>query len=248
MAQHLGQHFLLDSSIASREVQYASLTKHDVVLEIGPGKGALTRLLATSARQVIAIEIDPRLARQLSMDLPSNVQVIQGDAVAYDFTSLPRFTKVVANLPFWISSAITSKLLDCSFEKAVLIYQWEFAQRLIAGPGTKHYSRLSVFVSYKATCRLLERVPRESFSPPPEVDAAIVELIPRGHPAFTVRDETFFFEVVRRLFSQRRKKIKTTLRSLCSDLDGLPFLDERVEQLSPAQIGSLSDLLLERIS
>lgn len=180
MAQHLGQHFLLDSSIARREVQDASLTKDDVVLEIGPGKGALTRLLAASARQVIAIEIDPCLVHQLSLDMPSNVQVIQGDAAAIDFTSLPRFTKVVANLPFWISSAITSKLLEHSFEKAVLIYQWEFAQRLVAGPGTKHYSRLSVLVVYKATCHLLERVPRESFSPPPEVDAAIVELVPRG--------------------------------------------------------------------
>jgi len=247
MAQHLGQHFLVDASVARREVQYAALTPNDVVLEIGPGKGALTKLLAGSARQVIAIEIDPRLAQQLSLSLPSNVQIIQADAIAFDFTSLPRFTKVVANLPFWISSAITSKLLDCSFEKAVLVYQWEFAQRLVAGPGTKHYSRLSVFVAYKAACRLLERVPRESFSPPPEVDAAIVELIPREQPAFPVRDEVFFFEVVRRLFSHRRKKIKTTLRSLCPDLEGLPFLEERVEQLSPAQIGSLSDLLLERM-
>jgi len=248
MRQRLGQHFLLDDAVARREIQYAGLTPQDVVLEIGPGKGALTRLLAETANHVIAIELDAELARKLSSSMPPNVEVIHGDAVTVDFLGLPRFTKVVANLPFWISSAITVKLLEVPYQKAVLIYQWEFAQRLVASCGTKQYSRLSVLVAYKAACRLLERVPRSSFSPAPEVDAAIVELSPLKNPLFTVRDEAFFLELTRRLFAHRRKKIKTTLRSLCPDLEGLPFLDERVEHLSPAQIGALSDLVLERIS
>jgi len=245
-SSRLGQHFLKDPAIAQREIDYAGLTRDDIVLEIGPGKGALTRLLARAARQVIAVEIDPGLATQLAATLPDNVLLIRGNAVTLDFASLPRFTKVVANLPFWISSEFTIKLLDCPFDKAILIYQWEFAQRLAASPGSKHYGRLSVLIAYKAACRLLERVPRTSFDPTPAVDAAIVELIPRRQPEFSVRNEAFFFDIVRRLFTHRRKKIKTTLRAFTPDLDGLPFLDDRVEHLSPEQIGRLSDLLLEK--
>lgn len=242
----LGQHFLIDPAVAQREIDYAQLTRDDVVLEIGPGTGALTRLLAKASRQVIAIELDTALANQLTKSLPDNVQLLQGNAVTIDFASLPQFNKVVANLPFWISTDITIKLLHWPIEKAVLIYQWEFAQRLAAAPGSKHYGRLSVLVSYRATCRILERVPRTSFNPPPAVDAAIVELTPRSTPVFTVRNEEFFFDLVRRLFAHRRKKIKTILKSITPDLTGLPFLDDRVEHLTPEQIGQLSDFLLEK--
>jgi 16S rRNA (adenine1518-N6/adenine1519-N6)-dimethyltransferase len=246
MPQHLGQHFLIDTSVVNREISYASLTQEDIVLEIGPGKGALTQHLAKIAHEVIAIELDPKMIDYLSSRLPANVRLIQGDALKLDFNQLPRFTKIVANLPFWISSEITIKLLDYQFQKAILIYQWEFAKRLTAGPGSKDYGRLSVLIAYKSQCRLLERIPKVSFAPPPEVDAAIIELIPRNEPAFHVTDETFFFELTQRLFSHRRKKIKTTLRSLTSDLDDLPFLENRVEDLSPEQIGSLSSILSER--
>lgn len=246
MVQRLGQHFLNDPAVIQREIEYAALTKNDVVLEIGPGKGVLTKHLALKAKEVIAIELDSRLYVELTGTMPENVRLIHGDAVKTDFHSLPFFSKVVANLPFWISSDITLKLLEYPFDKAILIYQWEFARRLTAGPGSKDYGRLSVLLAYKACCRLLERIPKSNFSPPPEVDAAIVELIPRTSPAFLVRDETFFFKFVKVLFAHRRKKIKTTLRSFSLNLDGLPFVDDRVEDLTPEQIGRLSDLILDK--
>lgn len=239
--QRYGQHFLIDLSVATREVAYAQITKNDVVLEIGPGKGVITQLLARKAKQVIAIEIDPRLVAQLQTLLPENVTIIQGDAVQLDFQALPRFTKIVSNLPYQISSPITFKFLSCSFSKAVLIYQKDFAERLVATPGTKQYSRLTVGVSYKARCRLLEDIPKSCFSPPPEIESSIVELIPYQTPRFPVDDESFFFELTKQLFTHRRKKIRTTIKAYYGDVQQLPYLDLRVEQLSPEQIGELSN-------
>ncbi len=243
VGQRLGQHFLIDEAIAKREVAYAALTSDDVVLEIGPGKGIITRLLAQHAHQVVAIELDARLVLQLTPRLPGNVTLIHGDAVEVDLATLPRFTKIVSNLPFQISSPITFKLLEYPFSKAILIYQKDFADRLVAEPGSKEYSRLTIGVYYKAHCKILEQVPRTSFSPPPQVDSSIVELIPRTRPPFEVADERFFFELTKQLFNHRRKKIRYTITSLFGDHEELPYLEERVETLTPEQVGELSTLL-----
>jgi 16S rRNA (adenine1518-N6/adenine1519-N6)-dimethyltransferase len=239
----LGQHFLNNDTVAEREVDYAELTHNDVVLEIGPGKGIITRLLAKRAKQVVAIELDVSLVQQLKVTLPENVTLIHGDAVKVDFSTLPRFTKIVSNLPFQISSPITFKLLEYPFSKAILIYQKDFADRLVAVPGTKEYSRLTIGVYYKAYCKILEKVPRTCFSPPPRVDSCIVELIRREKPAFDVINERFFFELTKQLFNHRRKKIRFTISSLYDDHEELPYLDQRVEALTPEQLGELSDLL-----
>jgi 16S rRNA (adenine1518-N6/adenine1519-N6)-dimethyltransferase len=241
--QRFGQHFLIDLSVARREVGYAKLTNDDVVLEIGPGQGIITRLLAQKAKQVIAIEIDQRLVDKLKTALPENVTLISGDALSVDFQTLPRFTKIVSNLPFEISSPITFKFLESSFSRAILIYQKDFAERLVAHPGKKEYSRLTVGVSYKAHCRILEDVPRSCFSPAPNVDSSIVELIPREKPMFTVENEQFFFKLTKQLFNHRRKKIRYTIKALYGDLEQLPYLDQRVEELLPEQIGELSNVL-----
>lgn len=241
--QRFGQHFLIDSNVAEREVGYAELTNNDVILEIGPGKGVLTQLLAQKAKRVIAIEIDSRLAEQLQPTLPENVTLISGDALVVDFQTLPRFTKIVSNLPFEISSPITFKFLESSFVKAVLIYQKDFAERLVAIPGTKDYSRLTVGVSYKAHCRILEDVPRTCFHPVPRVDSCIVELVPREKSAFPVTNEPFFYLLTKQLFNHRRKKIRYTIKSFYGDYEHLPYLDQRVEELTPEQIGELSNLL-----
>ena len=243
VGQRLGQHFLIDDAVAQREVEYAGLTSQDVVLEIGPGKGIITRLLAQHAKQVVAIELDARLMQQLKIGLPENVMLIHGDAVEVDLSALPRFTKIVSNLPFQISSPITFKLLEYPFSKAILIYQKDFAERLVAVPGTKEYSRLTIGVYYKAYCRILEHVPRTCFSPPPQVDSSIVELIPREKPPFDVANERFFFELIKQLFNHRRKKIRYTITSLFGDHEELPYLDQRVEMLTPEQLGELSNLL-----
>jgi 16S rRNA (adenine1518-N6/adenine1519-N6)-dimethyltransferase len=241
--QKLGQHFLIDDAVAQREVGYAGLTPQDVVLEIGPGKGIITQLLAKRAKQVVAVELDARLVQQLKADLPKNVMLIHGDAVEVDFSKLPRFTKIVSNLPFQISSPITFKLLEYPFERAILIYQKDFADRLVAVPGTKEYSRLTIGVYYKAYCRVLEQVPRSCFSPPPQVDSSIVELMPREKPPFHVANKRFFFELAKQLFNHRRKKIRHTISSLYGDHEELPYLDQRVETLTPEQLGELSNLL-----
>ena len=246
--QKMGQHFLINQNVAEREVAYASLRKDDVVLEIGPGKGILTHLLAQKVRQVIAIELDPYLVESLQSSLPDNVLLIHDDAVRIDFCSLPKFHKIVANLPFQISSPITFKFLQYPFSKAVLIYQKDFAERMIAGPGEKHYSRLSVGIYYKTHCRILEQVPRTDFHPVPNVDSCIVELIPRTYPPFQVKNEDFFFAFTKFLFTHRRKQIKNSLKYEQDVDEDLPYLDQRVEALSPQQIGRLADLVFERKS
>ncbi len=248
-----GQHILIDKQVIKRQVDYAQLSKEETVLEIGFGLGALTFKLAERAKKVVAIEKDPRLFSLLKDQVPSNVELINADVMKLD---LPKFDIVVSNLPYQISSPVTFKLLNEEFDKGILMYQREFAQRMIAKSGEKAYSRLSVNVYYKANCRLLEYVSKEAFHPMPEVDSAIVELIPRK-PPFPVQNEDMFFKVVEATFGQRRKKIKNSLVSLVSDklkengiynktkireiMQDLPFSDERVETLTPEKIGILAD-------
>ncbi|MBN1861061.1 MAG: ribosomal RNA small subunit methyltransferase A [Candidatus Thermoplasmatota archaeon] len=242
--QRYGQHFLNDVAIAIREVAYAKLTKQDVVLEVGPGKGMLTHLLAQKAKQVIAIEIDRRLVKELKETLPENVLLVCDDALMVDFSSFPCFTKIVSNLPFEISSPIMFKFLQTQFELAILIFQKDFAERLVASPGTKQYSRLTVGVSYKAQCRILEEIPRSCFSPAPSIDASVIQLIPYKKPRFHLEDEQFFLELTKQLFSHRRKKIRYTIKQHYGDIKHLPYLEKRVEQLTPEQIAEVSNTLL----
>lgn len=243
-ARKMGQHFLIDEAIAEREVVCANISNHDIILEVGPGKGILTHKLAQHARRVIAIELDEHLVAQLTPTLPQHVTLIHGDVMQVDFFSLPPFTKIVSNLPFQISSPITFKFLEYPFTTAVLIYQQEFADRLIAQPGSKAYSRLSVGVYYKAYCKFLEHIPKTCFSPQPHVDSAMIKLTPRNTPPFPIINEPFFFALIKTLFSHRRKKIRTILRNqYCITDKTVPYLDNRVEELSPEQIGELSNIL-----
>ena len=244
MSTKLGQNFLIDKNVAQREVENANITQDDVVLEIGPGRGILTNLLAEKAKKVIAIEIDKKLVDTL--DLPENVELINEDALKVDFKKLPRFNKIVSNLPFQISSPITFKILEYDFDLALLIYQKEFADRMVAKPGSKNYSRLSVNVYYKAECEKLEIVPKTCFQPQPKVDSAVIKLVPRRSPAFSVADERFFFDLTKNLFNHRRKKIKTILnRYYKFKVDNASYINNRVEELAPEEIGKLSNILFE---
>jgi 16S rRNA (adenine1518-N6/adenine1519-N6)-dimethyltransferase len=248
-----GQHILTNKHIISRQIKYADLRGTETVLEIGSGPGTLTFQLAESAKKVIAIEKDKRFISYLRDKIPNNVELIHADVMKID---LPEFDVVVANLPYQISSPITFKLLRSRFQKAILMYQKEFANRMVAEPATSSYSRLSVGIYYKSQCKILEYVPKSAFNPPPKVDGAIVELVPRL-PPFKVEDETWFFEVVEALFSQKRKKIKNSIsafigkktkldksqiREFVQDLDKK---DQRVETLTPEEIGALSDNVLK---
>lgn len=239
----LGQNFLIDNNIVEKQIRYADICSDDVVLEIGPGKGILTKALAEKAKSVIAVEIDSLLYSSLKESLPDNVVLIHNDILKVDSDQLPHFTKIVSNLPFQISSPVTFQLLEYSFCKAVLMYQKDFAYRMVAKVGSKQYCRLSVGLYYKTFCRVLCDVSRNCFYPVPKVDSSIVELIPREKPAFDVVDEQFFFNLVNVLFMHRRKKIKNTLSALYKSVEDIPFLSHRVEELSPEQIGLLSNIL-----
>ncbi len=237
----LGQNFLIDDRVAERQIDFAAISDKDTVLEIGPGLGVLTHRLAARAGKVVAIEMDRRLAEHLRGTLPENVELIVGDALTVPF---PPFDKMVANLPYSISSPIIFKLLEHRFQKAVVMLQKEFADRMVARPDSDDYSRLTVSVFYRAECRILEKVPRSRFWPAPKVDSAVVELVPRPSP-FAVKDEKLFFRLVEVLFQQRRKKIGTVLRMknlmTAEQRSLVPYVDMRIEALAPAQIGELAD-------
>lgn len=241
-----GQHFLVDTEIARRQVAYADLSSNDVVLEIGPGHGVLTKHIAPRVRRIVTIEIDARFVRTLAN--MTNVETITADVLNVDLKSIP-FTKVISNLPYQISSPLTFLLLQQDFELGVLMYQQEFARRLVARSGTPEYSRLSVMAQYHADWELLETVPPRAFRPPPEVHSCIVRVTPRD-PPFQVADEQMFAQVVRQLFSHRRKTIKNALRSenaLPATLTtAIPYADRRVGKLAPHQIGEISDVLTKR--
>jgi 16S rRNA (adenine1518-N6/adenine1519-N6)-dimethyltransferase len=243
-----GQNFLVNIDVAKREVEYAGINKNDIVLEIGPGKGIITKLLSDKAKKVIAIEIDKKLVDELESNIASNVEIINDDALKVDFNSISNFNKIVSNLPYQISSPITFKFLNYDFELAVLIYQKEFAERMLAKIGSKDYSRLTVGVDYKAKCEFLEKIPKNFFSPQPKIDSYMVKLSPREKPKFNVIDEDFFFDVTRELFNQRRKKIKNIVKKRWNVLieDEL-FGNKRVEELKPEQIGRLSDYIFKRL-
>ncbi|NHJ32371.1 MAG: ribosomal RNA small subunit methyltransferase A [Asgard group archaeon] len=174
----LSQNFLINKDVLTRQIRYAKLNEEDIVLEIGGGTGVLTEELAKFAGTIYTIEYDRKLASYLERKFRTNknVTIISGDALKIDF---PEANKFIANLPYHISSPITFKLLDYDFDLAIFMYQYEFARRMVAKPGTDDYSRLSANLQFQAEVEILERVPRNYFFPMPKVDSALVQIKPR---------------------------------------------------------------------
>ncbi|MDY6966630.1 MAG: 16S rRNA (adenine(1518)-N(6)/adenine(1519)-N(6))-dimethyltransferase RsmA, partial [Halobacteriota archaeon] len=229
---------------------YADITSSDVVLEIGAGSGKLTEKLEKMAGKVYAIEKDRSLCNVLEGKCRST-EVICGDVLTID---LPRFDKVVANLPYSISSGITFKLFDYDFKIGILMYQHEFAERMIAKPNTREYSRLSVSTQYFSDVRILEVVPRTAFHPRPRVKSAIVRITPR-EPPYDIHDMEFFFDFVTAVFTQRRKKMRNAILNTAqiSRIDdvkrvvsSLPeeMMDKRPEELLPEELAGLSNIIV----
>lgn len=246
----LGQHFLLDERIVRRQVEYANIKEGERVLEIGPGLGFLTSELIRSGASLIAIEADRKFYEYLSEKYGDRIELIHADATTID---LPQFDKVVSNIPYNISSELTFKILEGKFDLAVIMYQKEFAERLVAGEASAIYGRLSVMASYRADCELMEVVPRRAFWPEPKVDSAIVRMKSRA-PKFNPKDERLFVETVKVLFSHRRKMIANALTAGAPNLgmsrermkrlsEEIPFGKERVEMLTPEEIGEIADFL-----
>lgn len=223
----LGQHFLTDDTHLSRIVAAAELTKDDTVLEIGPGAGTLTRYLAAQAGRVIAVELDNRLIEPLRAQFAEqpHVEIVHGDILEMNVGELVRESqrdnlplshspisfKIVANLPYYITSAVLRHILEAAVKPtlAVVMVQKEVAERIVAQPGD--LSLLAISVQFYAQAKIVHRVPANAFRPPPKVDSAVLRLDLLPEPAVADVDVEEFFEVVRAGFSQKRKQLLNSL-------------------------------------
>jgi len=208
----LGQHWLDDEASLDAMLTAADVQQGDVVLEIGPGPGALTQKLVHQAATVVAVEFDEDLARDLPMRVPANnLQVVNQDILSFDLTQLPAGYKVVANIPYYLTSNLLRVMCESSnhFTSASLLIQKEVAERVCAKPGA--LSLLSVSVQFYCEVWLDRLVPAELFTPPPKVDSQILALRFRKAPLFPDVDTKLFFRVVKAGFAQRRKTLLNSL-------------------------------------
>ena len=217
-----GQNFLTDTNILQKIVDTAEIDDQVNVIEIGPGIGALTEFLAERAAQVMAFEIDHRLVPILADTLRDfdNVTVVNEDILKVDlaqhiqnFKNLDLPIKVVANLPYYITTPILMHLIESGipFSEFVVMMQKEVADRISAKPNTKAYGSLSIAVQYYMTAKVAFIVPRTVFVPAPNVDSAILKMVRRPEPAVAVEDESFFFKVSKASFTHRRKTLWNNL-------------------------------------
>ncbi len=208
----LGQHWLHDREILAAIADDADLALDDTVLEIGPGLGTLTSELLRRSGNVIAVEFDRDLARKLPGQFPGkNLEVIDADILDFDLSRLPAGYKVVANVPYYITSKIVQKLSESANppEMVVILVQKEVAERIAAPPGRMSMLSVSAQVFFEATTGV--EVPRQYFTPPPEVDSQTVILRRRPAPLVAEADQKAFFRIVRAGFSERRKKLRSSL-------------------------------------
>ncbi|MCL4457772.1 MAG: 16S rRNA (adenine(1518)-N(6)/adenine(1519)-N(6))-dimethyltransferase RsmA [Nitrospirae bacterium] len=249
--KHLGQNFLFDPSILHRIVEASGVTKEDTVVEIGPGPGTLTKILAGAAKKVIAIELDYELYARLKDELNEfkNIELIHSDALKYPYEALEPF-KVVANIPYYITTPIIFRLLDArkNLKSMTLTIQKEVAQRIAAKPDTKEYGVLSIAVQYYSKPELKFVIPKGAFRPVPKVDSAVIRIEILDKPAVAVNDEKLFFRVVKTSFAQRRKTLANSLKSISNDIKEILIaagIDprRRAETLSIEEFARLADLI-----
>lgn len=219
MSKKLGQNFLIDRSIVDGIVHAAKLTTDTAVLEVGPGIGTLTQGLAQSGAKVTAVELDQRLLEVLAHTLApyDNVHVVHGDVLALNIRELMHNEpfKVVANLPYYITTPIIMGLLEnkLPLTQMVVMVQKEVADRMVATPGSKIYGALSVAVQYYTKAEIVLDVPPTSFLPAPAVDSAVVSCMVREEPPVKLLSEDLFFKTVKGAFAQRRKTLVNTLQT-----------------------------------
>lgn len=232
MSKKLGQNFLIDEHVVESIVNAANIIQGDAVLEIGPGIGTLTQGLAEAGAAVTAVEIDRRLIEVLAKTLEGyeNIRVVHGDILRIDIgkeVAAPRY-KVVANLPYYITTPIIMGLLEAHMPVDILVtmVQKEVAQRMVAVPGTKDYGSLSVAVQYYTKPEIMFVVPPASFIPPPAVDSAVIRCTVREKPPVEV-NERIFFRVVKAAFAQRRKTLSNTLKTTGVPADTLKVILEK---------------------
>ncbi len=220
----LGQNFIIDSNILQKMVDSAGVDKDTVVIEVGPGIGALTEQVARLAKAVYSFEIDQRLLPVLEDSLApyKNISIINQDILQVDLGQFCRDQDidrdrlvVMANLPYYITTPIIMHFLQAPLKLDYLAFmvQKEVGQRIVAGPGTKAYGSLSIAVQYYAQAHILFQVPKTVFRPQPKVDSAVIGLDILDQPSVWVEDEAFFFQVTRASFAQRRKTLWNNLKA-----------------------------------
>lgn len=260
-SKSLGQNFLIDGNIVRKIVEKAAITSEDCVLEIGPGIGTLTEELALNAKKVVAVEIDKKLIPILDETIGKheNIEIINDDVLKIDIEKLidekleggP--VKVVANLPYYVTTPIIAKLIEkkLNIESIVVMVQKEVADRMVAGPGSKTYGSLSVLIDYYSLPEIVLNVPKTVFMPQPKIDSAVIKLNIKKD--LTDIDSEKLFKVVKASFSKRRKTIlnaiatygfdieKNTVRECLQECDISP--SERAENLSTEEFAKISKCL-----
>lgn len=257
-SKSLGQNFLIDGNVVRKIVREANITKDDYVLEIGPGMGTLTEELALNAKKVVAVEIDKKLLPILGETLVKydNVEIVHGDILKIDVRKLIEEKldggpiKVVANLPYYVTTPIIGKLLEenLNLDSIIVMVQKEVAERMVAVAGSKSYGSLSVFVNFYTNPKVVVKVPKTVFMPQPKIDSAVIKLdLKRNLPDL---DREQLFKVVKAAFSKRRKTIINALSTYGFDLDKEEFkkalesvgikLEERAENISVEDFIKLS--------
>jgi 16S rRNA (adenine1518-N6/adenine1519-N6)-dimethyltransferase len=254
-----GQHILINKKILQKIVNSISLDGEEGILEIGPGIGVLTKMLAKGGKKVIAVEIDPAFVKVLKEELQGyeNVRVIHEDILRFDIESLPwKKIKVVGNLPYYIGTKIITHLLTLRerFTAFVFMLQKEVVERILAKPGQRIFGSLTLFINYHTEPELITYVPRESFLPPPKVDGAVVRLNVLPAPRVKVKDEKILFRIIKEGFSRKRKLLINAIsRGFFIEKERLrPFFlragvspSKRAEEVSLEEFARLSDLFFE---
>ncbi len=263
-----GQNFLIDDSVLSRTVEAAGVTKEDTVLEIGPGIGTMTQYIAESAGKVIAVEIDRMLIPILADTLSDydNVKVINEDILKVDIENIVQEEnggkpiKVVANLPYYITTPILMRLLESELpiESITVMVQKEVADRMAEKPGSKDYGALSLAIQYYTEPSMVQIVPPSCFIPQPGVDSAVIHLKSHKNPPVETKDSKFLFSVIRAAFSQRRKTLANGVTNgnlgisreqVVSALEKLSINPSiRGEKLSLQEFADISNLLYDELN
>lgn len=208
----LGQHWLFDAASLDAMLRAGEITKDDTVLEVGPGLGTLTEKLCQRAQHVIAVELDDSLVAKLAGQVVvNNLKIVHQNILEFDTTSLPENYKLVANIPYYLTSNLVRVLLESPNPPSVmvLLIQKEVAERIVAQPGAMGI--LSVATQFYAEVELKEVIPAELFTPPPKVDSQIIKIVRRKTPLFPGVDPKHFFTLVRAGFSEKRKKLRSSL-------------------------------------
>ena len=247
--KRLGQNFLFDEQSLQTIAQ--DVTKEDTVIEIGPGLGTLTAILAEKANKVIAVELDAKMVKILEerFKLYNNVQIIQDDILHVNIDKIAPKAKVVANLPYYITTSIITKLLNTNIKDITILIQKEVAERICAEPGTKKAGAITYYVKYYADSKIIANVPKEYFIPSPEVESSIVKITKKDEKAVKVNNEKLFFDIIKTNFTQRRKTILNSLSSII-DKEVLKNIlkeckieeSERGENLSLEQFAMIANL------